>query len=79
MNENSKRYWFPAKRHGWGWGFPSAWQGWAVLIFFLAVVSILPTLIKPADNMPGFLIAVAVAAAIFIGICYIKGEPPKWR
>ena len=21
------RYWFPAKRYGWGWGPPSTWQG----------------------------------------------------
>ena len=30
MNEPEK-YWFPAKRYGWGWGLPSTWQGWIVL------------------------------------------------
>jgi hypothetical protein len=79
MNDKSKRYWFPAKRYGWGWGFPSAWQGWAVFIVFIAVVSILPFLINPNDNMPGFLIAMTAAAAILVGICYVKGEAPKWR
>lgn len=30
-------YWFPAKRYGWGWGFPVTWQGWAVLAAFVAL------------------------------------------
>ena len=29
------RYWFPAKRYGWGWGPPATWQGWAVLAAFV--------------------------------------------
>jgi hypothetical protein len=32
------RCWFPAKRYGWGWGLPSAWQGWVVLISYFALV-----------------------------------------
>jgi len=31
-------YWFPAKRYGWGWGFPITWQGWLVLLGFFALV-----------------------------------------
>ena len=34
----STRYWFPAKRYGWGWGFPSAWQGRIVLAIFAVLV-----------------------------------------
>ena len=30
MQRNDK-YWFPAKRYGWGWGPPNNWQGWVVL------------------------------------------------
>jgi hypothetical protein len=26
------RYWFPAKTYGWGWGLPSTWEGWLVLV-----------------------------------------------
>lgn len=36
MNE-SKRYWFPAKKYGWGWGMPATWQGWLVLGAYLAL------------------------------------------
>ncbi|HTS17465.1 MAG TPA: hypothetical protein VMP11_07825 [Verrucomicrobiae bacterium] len=31
MRPNDKRVWFRAKRYGWGWGLPCAWQGWVVL------------------------------------------------
>lgn len=79
MKDKPKRYWFPAKRYGWGWGFPSAWQGWVVFIVFIAVVSILPMFIDPNDNLLGFIVAMTVVAAIVIGICCVKGEPPKWR
>ena len=34
----TRKYWFPAKRYGWGWGPPSAWQGWAVLVTYLVLV-----------------------------------------
>jgi hypothetical protein len=50
-----------------------------VFIVFIAVVSVLPMLINPNDNLPGFLVAITATAAIMIGICYVKGEPPKWR
>jgi hypothetical protein len=28
--DHDNRYWFPAKRYGWGWGPPTMWQGWVV-------------------------------------------------
>ena len=32
--QNATRYWFPAKRYGWGWGFPITWEGWLTLAVF---------------------------------------------
>jgi len=32
------RYWFTAKRYGWGWGFPIAWQGWLVFAAFVLLL-----------------------------------------
>ena len=32
-------YWFHAKRYGWGWGLPATWQGWVVLIMWIAIVT----------------------------------------
>lgn len=34
MTSNDRKIWFPAKRYGWGWGLPVAWQGWVVLLLF---------------------------------------------
>lgn len=38
--ENDDEYGFPAKRYGWGWGLPVAWQGWLVIALYalLAIV-----------------------------------------
>jgi len=35
MTEVKRKIWFPAKRYGWGWGFPICWQVWVVLAFIL--------------------------------------------
>src|SRR6266702_3273794 len=29
--QSDGKYWFPAKRYGYGWGIPTTWQGWLVL------------------------------------------------
>jgi hypothetical protein len=31
-------YWFPAKRYGWGWGLPTAWQGWLVFVGYILLL-----------------------------------------
>ena len=79
MQNNRKRYWFPAKRYGWGWGLPSTWEGWLVFILFIAVVSILSVVMEPNGNPSLFSASVIGCAAVLIGICYAKGEPPRWR
>jgi hypothetical protein len=36
-----QRYWFPVRpaRNGWGWGLPTAWQGWAAyMVYFAALI-----------------------------------------
>lgn len=40
MTDNENRLWFPAKRYGWGWGFPDTWQGRMTLaIYFLFLLA----------------------------------------
>jgi len=75
-------YWFPAKRYGWGWGFPTAWQGWVVVAFFLALVvtgALVFRVLSPPKALAAFLIYLAVLSALLVGICWLKGEPPRWR
>ena len=76
--QNSK-YWFPAKRYGWGWGLPISWQGWVVLMMFLVLILIGILVFKPHQHTSTFLIYTAVITIGFVIICYLKGEPPAWR
>lgn len=65
-------YWFPAKRYGWGWGFPLTWQGWAVVLSYCAVVLL--------AAMVGWGIPVVVVATVVVLlVCLNKGEPTSWR
>lgn len=72
-------YWFPAKAHGWGWGLPTVWQGWATLAATFSLC-VLGGILIPRGEQPllygGFMVGVVVA---LLGVCLIKGEPPTWR
>lgn len=72
-------YWFPAKTYGWGWGLPVTWQGWVVLVVYAAVLIAAGFLFNPGREPGKFAACVAIASAVLIGICWLKGEPPEWR
>jgi hypothetical protein len=73
------RYWFPAKRYGWGWGPPSSWQGWIVLLVFFALLAASAYIFLPAQRIAAFLVCTVVLAVVLMAICAVKGEPPSWR
>jgi hypothetical protein len=73
------RYWFPAKRYGWGWGPPATWEGWAALAVFVGLVVAGAFLFPPNRVLPRYLGYVLVLAIALIGLCWLKGEPPRWR
>ena len=77
--EERKKYWFPAKRYGWGWGIPTAWQGWAVLAGYIAVIFFLSKYFQPDKHPLIYPIGIAFATCVLIGVCLKKGEPPAWR
>jgi hypothetical protein len=72
-------YWFPAKRYGWGWGLPSRWQGWVVLVVFLVLIWLETRFFHPAKEPATFALAVALTSLAFVAVCWFKGEPPRWR
>ena len=75
----SKDIWFPAKTYGWGWGLPCAWQGWVVMIGYIAIICCLHFIVNPVENIILYLaIVFALTIALFI-ICWKKGEKPEWR
>ena len=44
------KYWFRAKRYGWGWGLPLCWQGWVVMGVWLAVLVPLVVLLEEPER-----------------------------
>ena len=77
---NSKSYWFPAKAYGWGWGTPTTWQGWVVLLlWFAALFEGLYLLRHNRYQVAARLAFVVVMSIALMLLCYWNGEPPKWR
>jgi hypothetical protein len=73
------RYWFPAKRYGWGWGLPLVWQGWVVLAVFVLLIVAGAAFLLPSRGQLCFYGYVAVLVLVLVAVCWLKGEPPRWR
>lgn len=75
-----KSIWFKRKTYGWGWT-PVTVAGWAVTLGYTALVILYPMLAQygffPFDQTV-FWIIMAVATAGLIGLCWWKGETPRW-
>jgi hypothetical protein len=72
-------YWFPAKRYGWGWGLPIAWQGWLVLGIFVALVLSAAFFVLPRSGPLVFYGLVGFLVACLALVCWYTGEPARWR
>ena len=69
--------WFPTRRYGYGWGFPTRWQGWLVFVIFIAAFLAGTPLISKG---PAYFIAyVSIISAVMTAICWWKGEAARWR
>lgn len=73
------RPWFKAKTYGWGWGPATAWQGWVTYAIYAALLVASAVLFPPSRAPVLFLASVAILSAALFGICWLKGEKPKWR
>jgi len=76
---SADRYWFPAKRYGWGWGPPTTWQGWVVTLAWFAILLVGVRLIDPRHHIVAFLAFTLVMIIVLLVVCYAKGEPPRWQ
>jgi hypothetical protein len=77
--DQGPRYWFAAKRYGWGWGLPLTWEGWVVYIgWFAAFFGGIAALGLRHLQAPHFAFVVAMVTLLVV-VCYSKGEPPRWR
>jgi hypothetical protein len=77
-DNDSPKYWFRAKRYGWGWGPPVTWQGWVVFVAWFAVF--IPATVHFLPRRPAaFMVFTLFMGLVLVVIGYIKGEPPRWR
>lgn len=78
-----QKLWFKNKRYGWGWT-PATWQGWLVLVIFLAliignVLRLDAAQLSTSDALMNILPQNTLLVLILILICYRTGEKPRWR
>ena len=76
---SDRTYWFPAIYYGRGWGPPAVWQGWAVLATFAALLVGGALRFPPATQLFGNLACTFGLSGLLIFLCWLKGEPPRWR
>jgi hypothetical protein len=74
-----KKYWFYAKRHGWGWGPSASWQGWLVRIVYAVLVGAGFHFLVGVESLGYFCAYLAAISAAAFGVCWWKGEPLRWR
>lgn len=79
----TKRYWFKAKRYGWGWT-PASWQGWTILFIWVAVFAGFTAAFNVFMDFHwlAFVLASLVGlawVAALVWISYKTGEKPAWR
>mgnify|MGYP006274330313 FL=1 len=77
--DEKPRYWFPAKTYGWGWGLPTCWQGWAVIVGYLGLLWANAQWHPPSEYPIGYFVGVTALTLLLVAICWRVGEPPRWR
>jgi hypothetical protein len=71
--------WFRRKTYGWGWQ-PANAQGWVATILYVASVFAYPWLTRDGGFSRGVFLGVsAVLTAIYLLLCFKKGEKPRWQ
>jgi uncharacterized membrane protein YhaH (DUF805 family) len=83
LRDNPQGYWFKRKLYGWGWT-PVKWQGWLVILAYVVILlGIILPLGEKSEADPNLLYAVfevmLILTAALIGICFWKGESPRWQ
>ena len=76
---DERAFWFPAKRYGWGWGPPVKWQGWVVLAAYVLAIAGVVLRFPPDRDLVAFLVSIFLATMALLAICWVKGEPTRWR
>ncbi len=82
IQDNPQGYWFKRKLYGWGWA-PATWQGALVILGYLIAITALALTLDETSPMREiaftFILPTFILTAALIGICYKKGEKPRWQ
>ena len=73
---NDRPEWFAPKRYGIGAGFPIAWQGWAVVVAFLAIVAGVAIVF---GDRPVIALAIVLPAIGFLILITARTTRGGWR
>jgi hypothetical protein len=78
-----EKIWFKAKLYGWGWN-PITWQGWVVTLMYCVGIVTFFTYVDAvshsvSDTLIRFALPFIVFTSLFLSVCYMKGEKPRWR
>ena len=78
-----QKLWFRRKTYGWGWT-PSTVEGGLVVVMFLVLLlaNALRLEIDITTNpvvLKLFFIQTLLISVVFLGICYYKGEKPRFN
>jgi len=65
MNDGPE--WFAARRYGMGSSLPISWQGWVVLLLYIAAV--MGSFFLFGEHSPATYAVIAIATLIFLVIC----------
>jgi hypothetical protein len=68
--------WFAPKRFGFGSGLPIAWQGWAILLGFIAISAVLAVTL--ADR-PIALVAILIPLGVSFMVISARTTRGGWR
>jgi hypothetical protein len=77
-SKTGRRYWFRAKRKGWGWDLPLTWEGWLVTAVIIAAAAGGEMALPPNPFGLSVLYMAGIVVLLLV-ICLSKGEPPGWR
>ncbi|MBH0114169.1 hypothetical protein I5E68_14585 [Novosphingobium sp. YJ-S2-02] len=78
----AKGDWFAPKRFGYGAGLPIAWQGWALIVAWLASLAGLVRALQEPSSLPATLAGAlfALVTAIFVSLAAKRTRGGwKWR
>lgn len=70
--------WFEPKRYGFGAGLPIAWQGWTLIVGYIAAILLLSATLLPRGNEVAY---VVIVVALTLGLMAIAAQHTRggWR